>query len=323
MCSERAPEGDVLTLTFAVGPDGNLAQAPSVVVLPDAAPGVSGLTPPQAMSRLAAVAAARADDAGKAHGARGRARRGPRGCRSAAGRARPAGAAAAAAAGRPRPTWGGSEQERRANAAKTAARRQAHEAALASWQAQVDQLNATVPRPPTPPSTRVAPLVDAYVLAGRSAVPERQAVEDRLTDVDIRVLGLVTDLEEKQAAMAAADVEIGALRGRIGGRTATWLPLLAVDPRGLTVNGARCSFFPTDSRPFLVESALGRVGLYGRGRGGEAAYAQFETVTSRPSTALPGSGGGLSLMVRSPRLLARPGRSSASTSSARAGRRAT
>ncbi len=204
----------------------------------------------------------------------------------------------------PGPRGGGSEQERRANAAKTAARRQAHEAALASWQAQVDQLNATVPRPPTPPSTRVAPLVDAYVLAGRSAVPERQAVEDRLTDVDIRVLGLVTDLEEKQAAMAAADVEIGALRGRIAGRTATWLPLLAVDPRGLTVNGARCSFFPTDSRPFLVESALGRVGLYGRGRGGEAAYAQFETVTSRPSAALPGSGGGLSLAVRSPRLLA-------------------
>ena len=279
-----------------------------MLVLPDAAPGVRGLTRPQALSRLEVVTAARAAAAAKAQDLETGLAEARDDVGVLEGRARPAVAATPAATSlllrRARSDVG-------AGPPGTGGRARRAEEGLRHGDGQLAGPGRPAERhgPPTPDDAE-----HTGGCARRGLCRRRQVVGTRTRGRGAAGRGRRPGLDPASPTSStsrrrstSADLEIEALRGRIGGRTATWLPLLAVDARGLTVNGDRCPFFPTDSRPFLVESALGRVGLYGRGPSGEVAYAQFETVTSRPTATLPGAGGGLGLVLRSPRLLARAG----------------
>lgn len=181
---------------------------------------------------------------------------------------------------------------------------------MSVWQAEVDRITASVPRPTVTLNPRVEQEVRAYwsAVPGQAVSEAREVLLRHRATVETTAVTLAGGLADLEAALAEADAEAASLSGRIGGRTAAWLPLLAVDRRGLTVNGDRCGFFPVGGRPVLQDSALGRVGLYARGPQGQVSFAHFDTLTSRPATVLPCEGGaGLGLAVRSSRLLAGAG----------------
>jgi len=148
----------------------------------------------------------------------------------------------------------------------------------------------------------------SMIIAAEQAV--QQILDSVNVDLTPRLAAVSADLASSTgtlvadtASLATATATEASLRSLLDHDTALYMPLLHLDGRGLSVSGAVLDFAPAQgSAPTLLDGALGRVTLYGRGANEEFLYAYYDTFTGRTRLTVPTRGdsdGILSFIARS------------------------
>lgn len=165
----------------------------------------------------------------------------------------------------------------------TAARLAAIDAELAARSAERARLAANPP-------------VFAYG-AGRHWQTQLDTLAGKIGEIQARRAAPATRLAELDATLAAKRMELKELRARADGDVSLPMPVVHMDPQGLTVAAGLLDVAVTRDRPFLLDSATGTLALYLRGASDAFLVAYADTTVTRAACRLAG---GLSLIGRVP-----------------------
>ncbi|NJR62561.1 MAG: LamG domain-containing protein [Cyanobacteria bacterium CRU_2_1] len=141
----------------------------------------------------------------------------------------------------------------------------------------------------------------------KKEIPSGQLLERvTITGSNLALAGKRRELEQKQQnlldrqrELEEAEQILKQLREFLRQEVNLPMPLLTVDPDGLTVLGALLEFAWTDTTPLLFESVNGRLSLYFRGqKGGEFFAAYYDVRSGRSTCVLPAGTGTVSFTAR-------------------------